>query len=112
MIQVVQFHLFHSHSIALVLLMLTATLSGCLGGEDSSEEVDTTSYTDQIDAHEATINQLLGQVSALESNYASSQNRVDSLQHDVVNLVGVNGIISFFGRVLASETTRECSSQH
>ena len=50
----------------LVLLMLTATLSGRLGGEGPTEEVYISTYTDQIDAQEATINQLLSEVSMPE----------------------------------------------
>ena len=70
--------------LALALLMLTATLSGCLGGEDSTEEVDITTYAEQIDTQEATINQLLSNLSDLESNYAAAQDLVNTLQEDVV----------------------------
>ena len=51
--------------LALALLMLTATLSGCLGGEETTESVDITPNTDQIEANNLTISQLLANISHL-----------------------------------------------
>ena len=74
--------------LALALLMLTATLSGCLGGEEATEPVDITPYTDQIEANNVTISQLLANISQLESNHAYSQAQIDSLQREIVNMSG------------------------
>jgi len=71
--------------LALAMLMLTATLSGCLGGEEAPEPVDVTPYTDQIEANNVTISQLLDNISQLESNHVSSQAQIDSLQQEIVN---------------------------
>ena len=74
--------------LALALLMLTATLSGCLGGEEVPEPVDVTPYTNQIEANNVTISQLLTNISQLESNHASSQAQIDSLQQEIVKMSG------------------------
>jgi len=71
--------------LALAMLMLTATLSGCLGGEETPEPIDVTPYTDQIEANNVTISQLLDNISQLESNHVSSQAQIDSLQQEIVN---------------------------
>ena len=67
--------------LALALLMLTATLSGCLGGEEAPEPVDIAPYTEQIEANNVTISQLLDNISQLESDYASSQDQVTSFNN-------------------------------
>ena len=55
--------------------MFTATLAGCLGGDETSESVDITPYTEQIDVN-VTISDLLTNISQLESDYADSQSTV------------------------------------
>ena len=72
--------------LALALLTLTATLSGCLGDEEATEPVDISLYTDQIDANNVTISQLLANISEYEATYQASQAQVKALQVEIVNL--------------------------
>ena len=45
----------NSTPLFLAFLMFTATLAGCIGGDETSESVDITPYTEQIDANNVTI---------------------------------------------------------
>ena len=76
----------NSTPLFLALLMFTATLAGCIGGDETSESVDITPYTEQIDANNVTINDLLSNISQLESDYADSQSNVGLLQRAIENL--------------------------
>ena len=79
----------NSTPLFLAFLMFTATLAGCLGGDETSESVDITPYTEQIDANNVTISDLLTNISQLESDYADSQSTVGLLQQDIVNFSGL-----------------------
>ena len=99
----------------LAFLMITATLAGCLGGDDTSETVDITPYTEQIDADNVTISELLTNISQLELDYADSQSTVGQLQEDIVNFSGLlstaNQNISSLESQKASLETQLASSQ-
>ena len=79
----------NSTPLFLAFLMFTATLAGCIGGDETSESVDITPYTEQIDANNVTISDLLTNISQLESDYADSQSTVGQLQQDIVNFSGL-----------------------
>ena len=96
----------NSTPLFLAFLMFTATLAGCLGGDETSESVDITPYTEQIDANNVTISDLLTNISQLESDYADSQSTVGQLQQDIVNL---SGLLSTANQNIASMESEKAS---